>query len=250
METAGLTELPLYLQITRQLFRNGRLDYLSAERSARVDMRSMDRSKLRVHLLATWMEALFDGHLMGAVSLDRGEREAAVEWLSALACIGLLEDTIEVKYEDYYEGEPANQPEVSQTPKYPEIDGKIQSFVKEKLPRRHLDIRLAVTWGDRLNLVEAHGDGLRFPHSIMQAYLASRFMRIALQDSKFRQAAAARLRSPGREFLIALVLYARSVDTDRKGRARSEPQAASAKRRPPPRPGRGQPGRPGRARRP
>ena len=229
VETAGLTELPLYLQITRQLFRSGRLDYLSAERSARVDMRSMDRSKLRVHLLATWMKALFDGHLMGAVSLDRGEREAAVEWLSALACIGLLEDTIEVKYGDYYEGEPANQPEVSKTPKYPEIDGKIQSFVKEKLPRRHLDIRLAVTWGDRLNLVETHGDGLRFPHSIMQAYLASRFMRIALQDSKFRQAAAARLRSPGREFLIALVLYARSVDTDRKGRARSEPQAASAK---------------------
>ena len=229
VETAGLTELPLYLQITRQLSRSGRLDYLSAERSARVDMRSMDRSKLRLHLLATWMEALFDGHLMGAVSLNRSEREAAVEWLSALACIGLLGDTIDVKYEDYYEGEPAHQLEVSQTPKYPEIDREIQSFVKEKLPRRHLDIRLAVTWGDRLNLVEAHGDGLRFPHSIMQAYLASRFMSIALQDSKFRQDAVARLRSPGREFLIALVLYARSVDTDRKGRARSEPEAASAK---------------------
>ena len=76
--------------------------------------------------------------------------------------------------------------------------------------------------------MEAHGDGLRFPHSIMQAYLASRFMSIALQDSKFQQDAVARLRSPGREFLIALVLYARSVDTDRKGRARSEPEAASA----------------------
>ena len=94
-----------------------------------------------------------------------------------------------------------------------------------KLPRRHPDIRLAVTWADRLNLVEAHGDGLRFPHSIMQAYLASRFMSTALQDSKFRQDAVARLRSPGREFLIALVLYARSVDSDR---ARSEPWAAGA----------------------
>jgi hypothetical protein len=229
VETAGLTELPLYLQITRQLSRRGRLDYLSTDRSARVaDMRSMDRSKLRLHLLTTWMEALFDGHLMGAVPLNRSEREAAVEWISALACIGLLGDTIEVKYEDYYEGEPANQLELSQTPKYPDIDGEIQSFPEEKLPRRP-DIRLAVTWGDRLNLVEAHGEGLRFPHSIMQAYLASRFMSIALQDSKFQQAAAARLRSPGREFLIALVLYARSVDTDRKGRARSEPRAASAK---------------------
>ncbi len=109
VKTAGLTELPLYLQITRQLSRRGRLDYLSTDRSAQVDIRSMDRSKLRLYLLTTWMKALFDGHLMPAVPLNRNEREAAVEWLSALACIGLLRDTIDVKYEDYYEGEPANR---------------------------------------------------------------------------------------------------------------------------------------------
>jgi hypothetical protein len=229
VETAGLTELPLYLRIIRQLSRRGRLDYLSTDRSAQVDIRSMDRSKLRLYLLTTWMNALFEGHLMGAVPLNRSEREVAVEWLSALACIGLLGDTIDVKYEDYYKGKPAHQLELSQPSlKYPEIDGKIQSFVMKKLPRRHLDIRLAVTWGDRLNLVEAHGDGLRFRHSIMQAYLASRFMSTALQDSKFQQDATARLRSPGREFLIALVLNARSVDSDQEGRARSEPEAASA----------------------
>jgi hypothetical protein len=230
VETAGLTELPLYLQITRQLSRRNRLDYLSADPSLQVDIRSMDRSKLRLHLLARWMEALFDGHLMGAVSLNHSEREAAVEWLSALACIGLLGDTIDVKYEDYYEGEPANQPEASQQPKYREIDHEIQGFLEDKLPRRHLDIRLAVTWGDRLNLVEAHGDGLRFRHSIMQAYLASRFMSTALQDSKFHQDAIVSLGSPGRELLIALVLYARSVDTDRNGRPGSESRAASAER--------------------
>jgi len=230
VETAGLTELPLYLQITRQLFRGGRLDYLSAERAARVDIRSMDRSELRVYLLNTWMKALFDGHLMGAVPLNRSEREAAVEWLSALACIGLLGDTIDVKYEDYYKGKPAHQLELSQpSPKYPAIDSKIQDFLTDNLPRRP-DIRLTVNWGDRLNLVEAHGEGLRFPHSIMQAYLASRFMSTALQDSKFRRDAVARLRSPGREFLIALVLYARSADTDQEGRARSEPETASAER--------------------
>jgi hypothetical protein len=232
VETAGLTELPLYLQITRQLSRRGRLDYLSTQRSAQLDMRGMDRSKLRLHLLDTWTEALFDGHLMGAVPLNRNEREATVEWLSALACIGLLGDTIDVKYEDYYEGNPANQLEVSQAPKYQEIDDEIQRFLAAKLPRRHLDIRLAVTWGDRLNLVKAHGEGMRFPHSIMQAYLASRFLSTALQDSKFQQDAAARLRNPGREFLIALVLYARSVDTDRKGQGRSEPEWAGAERTP------------------
>ena len=232
VETAALTELPLYLQITRQLSRRDRLDYLSADRSAQVDMRSMDRSKLRLHLLATWMEALFDGHLLGTVPLNRAEREATVEWLSALACIGLLRDTIDVKYEHYYEDETANQPEVNQQPKYREIDHEIQGFLEDKLPRRHLDIRLAVTWGDRLNLVEAHGDGLRFRHSIMQAYLASRFMSTALQDSKFQQDAMVSLGSPARELLIALVLYARSVDTDRKGRARSGPEAATAGRPP------------------
>jgi hypothetical protein len=78
--------------------------------------------------------------------------------------------------------------------------------------------------------VEAHGEGLRFPHSIMQAYLASRFMSTALQDSRFRGDAVARLLSPGREFLIALVLYARSADTDLHGQAGIEPKVASAER--------------------
>ena len=217
VETAALTELPLYLQITRQLSRRDRLDYLSPDQSMQMDIRSMDRSKLRLHLLNIWMEALFDGHLLGAVPLKRAEREAAVEWLSALACIGLLRDTIDVKYDHYYEDESADQPEASQQPKYREINDAIQGFVKDRLPRRHLDIRLAVTWGDKLNLVEAHGDGLRFRHSIMQAYLASRFMSTALQDSKFQQDAMVSLRSPARELLIALVLYARSVPGPRTG---------------------------------
>ena len=208
METAGLAELPLYLQVTRQLCLNDQLDHLTTGQTARkLDTRSLDRSELRFRLLDTWMEALFEGHLMPAVPLDRGEREAAVEWLSALACIGLTGDTIDVKYEDYYKGERARQLELSQPPRYPEIDREIQGFLARKLPRRP-DIRQAVTWGDRLHLVEAHGGGLRFPHSIMQAYLASRFMRSALQDSKFRRDAMVRLRSPGREFLVALVTNA------------------------------------------
>jgi hypothetical protein len=229
VETAGLAELPLYLHITRQLWQRDRLDHLSADRSAKkVDTRSLDRSKLRLHLLDTWMEALFDGHLMAAVPLDRAEREAAVVWLSALACIGLTADTIDVKFEDYYTGEKAHELDISQSPKYGEIDKEIQRILRDKLPRRHLDIRLAVTWGDRLQLVEAHGDGLRFPHSIMQAYLGSRFMRAALEDCKFQEDAGTRLRNPGRELLIALVLYSRSTAADRKEPARRELEAANA----------------------
>ena len=50
---------------------------------------------------------------MAAVPLNRKEREAAVEWLSALACIGLKADTIEVKFGDHYEGEQTDKKEVS-----------------------------------------------------------------------------------------------------------------------------------------
>ena len=228
VETAGLTELPLYLQITRQLCQRDRLDYLSPDRSAKtVDMRNMDRSKLRLHLLDTWLDALFDGHLMGAVPLNRQEREAAVEWLSALACIGLKADTLEVKFGDYYDGEQADEQEVSQSPKYSDIDEKIGLFVKDKLSPRHLDIRLAVNWGDQLQLVEAYGDGLRFRHSIMQAYLGSRFMSTALEDDEFRKDADIQLRNPGREFLIALVLYSRSDRKEDEGEKPTGPSGST-----------------------
>jgi hypothetical protein len=232
VEAAGLTELPLYLQITRQLSLKDRLDYLSAgETATTVDTRSLDRdrSHLRRHLLNTWMEALFDGHLMPAVPLDHAEREAAVEWLSALACIGLKADTIDVKFEDYYAtDDTATKPEASQRPRYKKIDSEIQHFLEKRLPRRRLDIRLAVTWGDQLGLVEAHGEGLRFPHSIMQAYLGSRFIRTALEDPDFREDAETRLQNPGREFLIALVLYSRSQVADQQEPAASERVAAGA----------------------
>ena len=229
VETAGLTELPLYLQITRQLVQRERLDYLSADGSAEtVDLRNMDRSQLRLHLLDLWLEALFKGHLMAAVPLNRKEREAAVEWLSALACIGLKADTIEVKFGDYYEGEQTDKKEVSQPPKYGGIDAKIRLFADSRLSPRHLDIRLAVNWGDQLQLVEAYGDGLRFRHSIMQAYLGSRFMSTALRDEEFRKDAEIQLRNPGREFLIALVLYSRSDRKEDEGNNPADQSGSSA----------------------
>jgi hypothetical protein len=222
VETAGLAELPLYLRVTRQLYLADRLDHLAAGQTARkLDTRSLDRSELRFRLLDTWMEALFEGRLMPGVPLDREEREAAVAWLSALACIGLQADTGDVKYEDYIrrpkrrQGNPSGADE---KPRYQAMDEQVQRIVEEKLVDRHLDIRLATSWGDRLGLVEAHGESLRFPHSIMQAYLGSRFMQTALNDPAFQSEAAAALKKPGREFLMALVLYSRS-----KAAARNEP---------------------------
>ncbi len=241
VETAGLTELPLYLQITRQLCLHDRLDHLTAGRGRRkLDTRSIDRSELRLNLLDTWLEALFDGHLMPAIPLSRAEREAGVEWLSALACIGLLRDSIDVKFDDY-----ASRPGVPRRgtgvrSRYPEIDSKVKTAVAAKLPRRKLDIRLAVAWADRLNLADAHGDGLRFRHSIMQAYLGSRFMRTALLDAEFKKDLYSALRNPGRELLIALVLYCRQEAATAREPVRPQleagPEPAAITAASPPRP--------------
>ena len=52
--------------------------------------------------------------------------KAAVEWLSALACIGLKEDTIDVKFEDYYAtGRAAVRPGAAPPPRYSQIDAEI-----------------------------------------------------------------------------------------------------------------------------
>jgi hypothetical protein len=232
VETAGLAELPLYLQITRQLCLEGRLDHLASGHTGRkLDTRSLDRSELRFRLLDTWMEALFEGHLMPAVPLSRAEREATVAWLSALACIGLKADTIDVKYEDYFRKSEKGK-DVSavtdQAPRYKSIDDQMQRIVETLLEGRRLDIRLATNWGHRLGLIEAHGDGLRFPHSIMQAYLGSRFMHIALEDPDFQAEADIALKTPGREFLIALVLYSRWKAAAPKERARLALEPAAA----------------------
>jgi hypothetical protein len=241
VETAGLAELPLYLQITRDLCVNDRLEHLTAGRASRkLDTRSLDRSEMRFRLLDTWMEALFEGHLMPAVPLDRAEREAALAWLSALACIGLKADTLDVKYDDYFlqpkDGQD-NSPTADPPPRYPAIDREIQRIVAKNLKGRRLDIRLAASWGDRLALAEARGDGLRFLHSIMQAYLGSRFMDIALEDPDYRAEADAALKKPGRELLIAMVLYSRWKPAEAKesiglasGQADGSRQAASVLR--------------------
>jgi hypothetical protein len=53
--------------------------------------------------------------------LDRREREAAVEWLSALACIGLKKDTIDVKFKDYYAEGWEEASGEKPLPRYPKI---------------------------------------------------------------------------------------------------------------------------------
>jgi hypothetical protein len=220
VETANVAEAPLYLQITRQLRQLGLLDFVSHRRDdERLDTRSVDRGELRVRLLQTWMEALLNGHFPAELALSREEREVAVEQLSVLACIGLRQDSLYVRFDDLkgdLQGLPkhvvkyptaATGIQAWDEPEYPPLIDALRSELEQHGRPRRVDIRLAATFGMRLGLVEAHGDGVRFPHSIMQAYLGSRVIEHAMADAAYRDGA---LKDPGRELLIALVMHSRA----------------------------------------
>ena len=198
VETADVTETPLYLQITRQLQLAGLMEYVTSRRDSRhLDTRGVDRAELRLRLLRTWMQALIDGHFATGVPLSREDRKATVEQLSVLACIGLQRDRLQVRFDDFETLRKLDPP--------PGIIVEVERALG-KLKRR-FDIRLAATWGTQLGLVEAHGNGVRFPHSIIQAYLGSRLIDVAMADQQYRSKA---LKEPGRELLIAIVMTSRT----------------------------------------
>lgn len=197
VETADVAETPLYLQITRQLQLAGLMEHITARRTdRRLDTRGVDRAELRQRLLATWTQALIDGHFATGVPLSREDRRATVDQLSVLACIGLQEDSLQVKF-DAFEALRGRQ---NPPPLIQEVERRLHAI------RHRFDIRLAATWGMRLGLVELRGSEVRFPHSLIQAYLGSRVIDLAMLDPDFRNEA---MDDPGREFLIALVMNSR-----------------------------------------
>jgi len=201
VETAEVVEAPIYLQITRELKLKGLLEPTSAGQAGAVDTRGVDRSKLRLSLLETWERAVIAGHLREEIPLNRSERQAAIEHMSALACVGLKLDQLEVEFDALQ-------------------DKLVVAEVKRKLAEidqlagwtpgvHNVDVRLAAAWAAQLDLVELRGNSVRFPHSLMQAYLGSRLLDTALQDPAYLKQAIKRPK-PGREFLIALVLRSRA----------------------------------------
>jgi hypothetical protein len=211
VETADVVETPLYLQITRQLHETGLTEYVSASRDgAQLDTRSVDRAELRLRLLDTWMDGLVRGHYPSGLPLSRRDRQATIEQLSALACLGLRGDRLIVKFEELEDRQVQGDRAASEGGSgAKEPPSPLLLAVRERLQRlgRGFDIRLAASRGAELGLVEARGDGVRFPHSIMQAYLGSRLIHIAMADERYRKDA---LKKPGREVLIALVMYSRA----------------------------------------
>jgi hypothetical protein len=235
VETADVAEEPLYLQITRQLHQQGLLDHVPPAPGRKpLEIRGADRTRLRLHLLDTWLAALIEGHFRGDQSINADDRKTAVECVSALACVGLKKDSVDVKFADLI----GEEPQVTRHPRTgrlgnglqntePQAETQDQSRPKAVLPqiRRHgphpgisremsdrlrghsPDVAVAASWAEQLGLVEVHGEGVRFQHSILQAYLGSRYMSAALQDDTYRSQVG---QKPGREFLIAVVMHFRS----------------------------------------
>jgi hypothetical protein len=102
VETAGVTEAPLYLRIAQELTKERLLNHLvmEDEPTNTLDTRNLDRSGLRRNLLDTWRAALTRGRLYGDLPLTPEQRTATVAFISVLACIGLLNDQLEVRYAD------------------------------------------------------------------------------------------------------------------------------------------------------
>ncbi len=235
VETAEVAEEPFYLQITRQLHQQGLLDHVPpAPGREPLEIRGADRTELRLHLLNTWLAALIEGHFRGDQSLNADDRKTAVECVSALACVGLKIDSVDVGFAELIGEEPqvASRPRAGRSERglqnaEPQAGIHDRSGPRVILPpmRRHEphpginremrrrlcgrspDIAVAASWAEQLGLVEVHGKGVRFQHSILQAYLGSRYMSAALQDGAYCFQVG---QKPGREFLIAVVMHFRS----------------------------------------
>jgi hypothetical protein len=196
VRTAGAAETPFYLEIARQLHLARLLSDVPLLPAGR-GLADADQAQLRLQLMQTWMQGLIDGYFAPGVPLSREERRASIEQLSALACIGLRQDRLEVRFDDF-------EHLLAQEPPSPMIT---ELRHRLGLLRRSADIRLAATRGARLGLVEARSYGVRFPHATMQAYLGSRLLEQALRDDHYRRDA---LERSGHQFLLAAVLSSRA----------------------------------------
>lgn len=184
VEKAEVGEAPVYMQLTRQLQEAGLLDGL--------DPGLYGRLELRLCLLDRWRSALVDRQLVPEARYTPRERDRALQDLEALACAGLAKDTLEVAFDEV----------TSET-----LNGSGRRDFRVLLGEQCSDLRFAASVGGRLDVVEPKSTGVRFRHSIIQAYLGSRRLGELLgQDSDYLERA---LLNPGREALLALVMFCR-----------------------------------------
>ncbi|MFF5521278.1 NACHT domain-containing protein [Streptomyces coeruleorubidus] len=245
VETAEVTESPIYLQIARELHRHGALERDRPRNDPqRLDTRSWDRGTLRLWLLETWDRALCEGRLREEVALGPQERRDTLEVVSALACIGLLQDKLEVGFSELLDGD-VHPGRARRTlvraehlwhrkrgfDRYGKRGnvfsewhrGRIWSTLCDRLgddeSRRlregntaqcHAALARFAANADRLRLVEGFEKRVRFPHSIIQAYFGFRMLNeLGERDAGELVQQALQPPGPSRELLIALVLMSR-----------------------------------------
>ena len=182
VEAADVAESPLYLNIAKDLELRGLLERIvggGADENS--DPRDQDVWSLRYDLLDAWVKALEEGHLYPEQPLSTTGRRLTVEWLSVLACVTLRTNSTFVRY-DMLTMSPGEHGRDGSRPK----DGPAAELVRQRLTDHlegelgkvenpsAIDARLAGSWASRLGLVEERDEGVRFHHSVLQAFLASR----------------------------------------------------------------------------
>ena len=225
VETAAVSESPLYLQIAHQLQDHHLFEHLTGAKdwAKLVDTRNGDRVDLQWRLLATWRKALVEGRIHEEVALPYEERRDILETISALAGIGLLRDQLEVRINELFEpdegGAAPSEVNASHSTRTDDANSGARHIRKriakrvdalsptDNNARRRRDfLSLCATQAEQLGLVEIRGEMVRFPHSLVQAYLGAGYLDVASYEPV---AAALKEPGPGRELLIALVLSSR-----------------------------------------
>lgn len=242
VETAQVTDSPIYLRIARLLQQCGLLERLALrEEGDRLDTRSNDCSTLRLGLLNTYRQAIEDGRIFDKLVMNRGERRESIWVVSALACLGLLQDSIEVTFDDFVSahvedlrsrrqsnGDQEDSPGSARqkgarlsvsAAQRDAIWGVLARKIGESAPwlntldypvECRTELARYTANGQLLGLVYGCENKVRFPHSILQAYLGYRLLR-EMKDDEINAVVEPALHSPGpsRELLIALVLLSR-----------------------------------------
>ena len=238
VETAEVTDSPIYLRIARLLQQRGLLEHLTLrEEPGRLNTRSNDCSTIRLWLLDTYRQAMEDGRIFDKLVMDRRERQETVWVASALACLGLLQDSLEVTFDDFVgaymkdlrsRGQPTepsadNQQEAVRLAASPAQREAIWSVLSRNVDESpswtdplaypnecYTELARYAANAQLLGLVRGYENKVRFPHSIVQAYLGYRLLS-EVDGHRLPAVVEPALHSPGpsRELLIALVLLSR-----------------------------------------
>jgi hypothetical protein len=250
VETAEVTESPIYLQIARELHHHGDLERGHPRNDAdRLNTRSWDRGTLRLWLLETWDRALSEGRLRDDVELSPQERGDTVKVVSALACIGLLQDKLEVSFAELLDSDVHPNParrtwtradhlwtKARRFDRYGKRENTFSEWHRERIWNTLCDClspeesrrlregnmgqcqtalsRFAAN-ANKLHLVESFEKRVRFPHSIIQAYFGFRMLHhLGERGAGELMRHALQPPGPSRELLIALVLLSRRREAE------------------------------------